>query len=478
MPSHREFPNELWLQILSNVPKDNFPAVSLTNNTLCQLVRPLLYTLLDFHPYAHYEKTLLFPPSEEVDRSMKRLHFWRSDEIAPFVRSIEISPWAAESVPWSAWHAVDSPYILQDLLFAHLQSFTCLQRLSTRHINFTGTAISSLARMSALQHLSIEDCDVVAGGDLDLFRQTLALSSVTVKFGLYYMDVSADVLPRGYTLRPWLPLLHPDHLLELHLACDIRTWSENPSAVPDFPNVRRLFIHLSPIYEINRNFEILSKFRNVEVLTIPSQMGKYYAFHPQDSELPVLPALKELTCPWGYLPIARRAALTHLSITIFYTSGQLMTQLERLRNPTSITSLVLLGVQPLDDTALVTILTLCLGLVEIRLSFPKDTTGKAASLYKALLRTPSLPPTLKSLCFCEWEHEFDESHPGTLLGSEFQEIRAALVSRCPALTSLWLSGPGFAFHWRKYADQTIEESAEELQPRKTFTDFNEFWRTR
>ncbi|KAJ7192293.1 hypothetical protein GGX14DRAFT_307086, partial [Mycena pura] len=81
---------EVWLQVLSNVPKDNLPAVSLTNNTFCRLIRPLLFTHLDFHPYAHYEKTLLLPSSEVVERSMERLHFWRSDEIAPFVRSVKI----------------------------------------------------------------------------------------------------------------------------------------------------------------------------------------------------------------------------------------------------------------------------------------------------------------------------------------------------------------------------------------------------
>ncbi|KAJ7192297.1 hypothetical protein GGX14DRAFT_380281, partial [Mycena pura] len=91
MPSHREYSNDIWLQVLGNVPKDTLPAVSLTNNTLRRLVRPLLFTHLDFHPYARGERGIaLLPSSEEVERSMERLHFWRSDEIASFVRSIKI----------------------------------------------------------------------------------------------------------------------------------------------------------------------------------------------------------------------------------------------------------------------------------------------------------------------------------------------------------------------------------------------------
>ncbi|KAJ7192294.1 hypothetical protein GGX14DRAFT_480327 [Mycena pura] len=185
-------------------------------------------------------------------------------------------------------------------------------------------------------------------------------------------------------------------------------------------------------------------------------------FYPQNSELPALAALKEFTGPCDYLLIARRAALTHLSITIFYTGDQLLTQLERLQNTATITSLLLRGDQPIDGTALDRIFTLCFRLVEFRLDSFEETAPKTARLCRALPRTPSLPPTLKSLCvfgMC-----FDESNPRGMNRSELQAIRAALVSRCPGLTLLWLSGPCFAFLWRKYKGEIFEKSAEGLHP--------------
>ncbi|KAJ7221271.1 hypothetical protein GGX14DRAFT_353679, partial [Mycena pura] len=93
MPSHRDFPNEVWLHVFSYVPKNTLPAVSLTNSSFCRLIRPLLFTHLDFHPYAcdrHTPETRGLPSSKEVERLMERLHFWCSDAIAPYVRSIKI----------------------------------------------------------------------------------------------------------------------------------------------------------------------------------------------------------------------------------------------------------------------------------------------------------------------------------------------------------------------------------------------------
>ncbi|KAF8206877.1 hypothetical protein K438DRAFT_1483360, partial [Mycena galopus ATCC 62051] len=82
-------PNELWLEIFRSLPRDTLKALSLTS--FKGISRPLLFTHLDFHPYTLYSgEVVLLPRKTEVNRSLERLDFWSSDEIARHVRSCNI----------------------------------------------------------------------------------------------------------------------------------------------------------------------------------------------------------------------------------------------------------------------------------------------------------------------------------------------------------------------------------------------------
>lgn len=100
-----------------------------------------------------------------VDRALERLEFWRSEQIAPFVRSCRISPRPGGTI------ICDNPYELLDALFIGMSSFTRLKHVYGLRVDFNLTTIIGLANALLLTHLHIEDCnlgDPEAGIDTEL----------------------------------------------------------------------------------------------------------------------------------------------------------------------------------------------------------------------------------------------------------------------------------------------------------------------
>ncbi|KAJ6506801.1 hypothetical protein C8R45DRAFT_817047, partial [Mycena sanguinolenta] len=102
MVSAEQFPNEIWLEIFGHLPEwPNFDlptflcTLALTCKRFKRISRPLLFTHFKFRPYGivHGFGMKLLPADEEdIAKVMERLEFWCSDEIAPHVRSCEITP--------------------------------------------------------------------------------------------------------------------------------------------------------------------------------------------------------------------------------------------------------------------------------------------------------------------------------------------------------------------------------------------------
>ncbi|KAJ6516607.1 hypothetical protein C8R47DRAFT_1205839 [Mycena vitilis] len=69
--------------------------LSLTYSAFRRLTRTLLFAHFNFHPFAigaELDFTLLPPPDAELGTLMARLDFWTSPEIAPLIRSCNITP--------------------------------------------------------------------------------------------------------------------------------------------------------------------------------------------------------------------------------------------------------------------------------------------------------------------------------------------------------------------------------------------------
>ncbi|KAJ7205733.1 hypothetical protein GGX14DRAFT_568621 [Mycena pura] len=306
------FPNEIWLEILKHLPHHSLLQTSLTARGFCHLARPLLFLHFSIRPRGR-TSTL------SSAQAKKRLHFWLSDEIAPFVHSCTIS----RSHRGAGWYITNPPNPLFDVLLDNLQRFTNLQRLSVEGATFTGTAMSTLSGMLTLRHLDIEGCKVEAVESLEYPHQALALSSFAF----------ADKQMFDCRLYPWIPFFCPDHLRELQLHCTPHRLYEKTQEIPLCPHVHRLSMDWFGI-PINDCLAVLSRFPSTQVLRICDRSSDPAMDSLGSNAIPDIrdpfPVLRELTTPYNYLPtILPRAALTQLTVFICEPS-ELISSLEGL----------------------------------------------------------------------------------------------------------------------------------------------------
>ncbi|KAJ7480675.1 hypothetical protein FB451DRAFT_1446646 [Mycena latifolia] len=164
-------PNELWLEIFDHLPLDTIECLSLTSRTFSPLTRPFLFAHFDFHPYASRMVNGVFalPSAEEVEQSLERLAFWASPEIAPFVRSCDITPWASMGAARTrAFSGTTTPYVLLAPFFDLLPCFTHMHRLHAKLVYFTQTGVTNLLRLPALASLHIDACGIAPGAHIDV----------------------------------------------------------------------------------------------------------------------------------------------------------------------------------------------------------------------------------------------------------------------------------------------------------------------
>ncbi|KAJ6498887.1 hypothetical protein C8R45DRAFT_821053, partial [Mycena sanguinolenta] len=91
MESLSQVPNEPWFYILRDLPRDTIKALCLTSSIFKDLCRTFLFAYFDFHPYALRDGgVIVLPLTVVVNRTLERLEFWTSDDIAPLVRSCKI----------------------------------------------------------------------------------------------------------------------------------------------------------------------------------------------------------------------------------------------------------------------------------------------------------------------------------------------------------------------------------------------------
>ncbi|KAJ6498882.1 hypothetical protein C8R45DRAFT_799244, partial [Mycena sanguinolenta] len=83
-------PNELWLAIFADLPRDTIKALCLTTSIFKDLSRAFLFAHFAFHPYAVRDGDIVLPLTLVVNRALERLKFWTSDGIAPHVRSCKV----------------------------------------------------------------------------------------------------------------------------------------------------------------------------------------------------------------------------------------------------------------------------------------------------------------------------------------------------------------------------------------------------
>ncbi|KAJ7111865.1 hypothetical protein C8R44DRAFT_985332 [Mycena epipterygia] len=438
-----QVPNELWFEIFHYLPRDTVKDVSFTHRRFARLSRPLRFTDFDFHPYELHG--LRLPSADEVQRSLERLTFWCSDDIAPLVRACHVVPWMENVGPVGSFSPTDTPYVLLSAFFERLPCFTRLQRLYCWGVHFTRIGMANLCRLP-LAHLRISNCRVAAGETIEPASQPLRLSSF-----LLHNDINSED-----ELDHWIALLHPECLRELDLMCNPRLFNEAIAALPSFPHVRKLAA------KIWLSTGTLSKFPALEVLDNGPVIS-----HDPPLQSTLLPVLKEYTGSHENLHLFIPATSLFRLTTRYCSPHELITQLHGIRTTKKIISLDTAS-SNMGYTAFETLCEFLGHLTELRIRIPfdveqctpEDKGTPATCFLKALSDNPILPPTLEHLVL-NWELFYfgfeSEEVPRWIEPPDLAELRDALVDRCPGLTSLWIDGQDFLLRWCKFPDGTVDE---------------------
>ncbi|KAJ7315359.1 hypothetical protein DFH08DRAFT_1040033 [Mycena albidolilacea] len=317
-------PEELWIDILQDLPKETLQNVALSHRNLRRISRPFLFVTFVFHPYAvpyipQNMDRMRWPEADEPlllskeaqDRELERLNFWSSAEIAPLVRTCRLIP-----VPGGAWGAENEPDVATALLaafFERLPRFNSIQYFHAYMVRFKQTGLANLCLLPALSRLEIILGTIVEPIDC----HSLHLGHIT-SFQLRHARHS--ILP----LDSWMRLLRPTKLVEMYLGFGSRLFAAiKHNDIPPFPHVRKLTLQALRVGDrirplvVSSVLPILSKFMGVEVFVMKGNWTD--SEHESSRFSDSLPILKEYDGPQEMLSILfSRPTLSHITTDWIY----------------------------------------------------------------------------------------------------------------------------------------------------------------
>ncbi|KAJ7198948.1 hypothetical protein GGX14DRAFT_401574 [Mycena pura] len=448
------FANELLLWIFAHLDRHTLQRVALANRTFSRLARTFLFSHFAFSRYTtslkkHGHNPVSAPQLLQLSRY---LDFWTSEEIAPHVRSCEISPQANIQVA-----------VLSATFFDYIERFAALRHLKLSHIQLTGIAVSTLARLPMFSELLLESCEVANGDSMPSISNVLRLRhfSYISRYILSEHDVPFFE-PSGREferVQDWLPLLEPSCLHVLHTDA-----APHISAViPVFPYVHdlRVCINQKPT---PADITFMQKLPGVTKLNVAlngnDSLRSPLATLPAD----VLPVLAEFIGPIRALSLfLARDTLTRIETDDEDSLDDFVIELQRLPAPlTNLIHLTATFSSFCTATALEAIFASLPQLEDVEITFAdyeSDLLHPApAGILSKLPSIPGISPHLQLVSLI-WKCS-DSVKPHTVHSIEsdcdFPAVGAALVAQCPDLEVLWLDGRDFIFCWHTQADNMDE----------------------
>ncbi|KAJ7160444.1 hypothetical protein C8R46DRAFT_1108146 [Mycena filopes] len=437
MDSAPHLPNELCLEIWSYLPRGSLKAalfpISLTCREFYLLARPLIFADFDCHPYIRSQSGYMHPPPAAVARrALRRLYFWSSDEIAPFVRTCSFTPWGTQT---PSAMSLRPPFVL-DAFFEHLPRFTHLHHLYALEIAFTQMGLQSLCALPRLSTLHIDRCVLKDADQLDVGGLTLKVST------FIFRDRANGVEPSSH----WAQILSRDDLRHLDASPYQALFEPTQASLAPFHGVERLI--LDGQFDASC-MAVLAKFPAAHSLSFEGfpPAGPEASLAPFMSSQ-VLPALTNFTTSHALLHLARRPTITQLSLGTC-PMWRLVAALVALGRPLAHITSLNLKTTGFLYSELKDVLSFFPQLTALHVSIEAH-SGRA--FLTALASAPAiLPPTLERLALC-WsvspsaaEADVDSIVPLAHLVA----LRTAVVARCPGLAALWLDADDVLLRWRR-----------------------------
>ncbi|KAF7357259.1 hypothetical protein MSAN_01321100 [Mycena sanguinolenta] len=256
-------PVEVWLQVFSLLDRDDLISLHHASRSFHRLSRPLLFKHFHFYPYAaiSYSRTyseFLIPGEVEIKRTIRRLRFWASDDVAPLFKECMVAPCEITSSQRGRYAACHDGDVLLRVFVELLPRFINLRKLSACSIKFGQLFIDALMSLPNLKEIESAKC---------------AISEVAASHLLKVERLS--FLEAGAGAQQWLSIVDPQMLTHLSL------FSENAvtgilnadNTTPLFPNVVTLVVN---VYWLNEDMLALHRFPAVRAahIVIPMELTR------------------------------------------------------------------------------------------------------------------------------------------------------------------------------------------------------------
>ncbi|KAJ7612289.1 hypothetical protein FB45DRAFT_1009467 [Roridomyces roridus] len=250
-------PDELWLEIFIYLAREDLFPLHSVSRTIHRIARPLLFATFAFHPYAMARRPsstyrYLLPNETQINRALRRLRFWASDEIAPFVKRSIVSPWRrCDNVEYTPCR--DGSMILHNF-FQLLPRFKNIHALSFLRVEFEETHLAVLASLKPLRELAVDGC-------------WIPLVKAPLNFKVSRFKLRIDNYLASEDCHQWLRMLDRQTLSQLMLGDDVGASAGALITIPfTFPNIHTLSISARRLEEL----AYLSEFPAVQSLTLES----------------------------------------------------------------------------------------------------------------------------------------------------------------------------------------------------------------
>ncbi|KAJ7257179.1 hypothetical protein B0H12DRAFT_1070511 [Mycena haematopus] len=252
-----DVPAEVWTEIfrVNTLERSHFISLHRVSRSLHRISRPLalLFKHFAFHPYAvpgsRLTDNFLIPGEVEIKRTIRRLRFWASDDVAPLVRECTVSPCDIEDEGRERYVSCSDGDMLLCAFFELLPRFATLGKLEFFYVKFNLKEIE-LGKFSV---------DEAVTTDLHLKAAKISFSHEEDVLGVQrWLSIIDRQMLTHLSLSPFRPamaFLNIDTALfpnvETPEIC-IYSLADDIMALHRFPAVRTL--HLSVYYP--RNFPI------------------------------------------------------------------------------------------------------------------------------------------------------------------------------------------------------------------------------
>ncbi|KAJ7198944.1 hypothetical protein GGX14DRAFT_664539 [Mycena pura] len=431
------FPNELLLRIFAHLDRRTLRRVAFANRTFSRLARTFLFSHFAVSRYITCLKEHEYDPvsASQLLQLSRCLDFWTSEEIAPVVRSCEISP-----QPWFA-KQVAVPQLLATF-FDYIARFASLRSLNLSNIQLTPLAVSTLARLPMLGELILESCEVADGDSMPSVSNVLRLC--------HFSYISSK------RVEAWLPMLEPSCLRVLRTDAELH----NSAVIPIFPYVHDLSVCLCPT-PTPADIAFLQKLPGVTKVNIDLDWTRSPRSPLTALSADVLPVLVDFTGPIRALKLfLARDTLKCIETDDEASLDDFVIELQRV--PAPLTNLIHLTAtfnSSCTATALAAIFASLPRLEDVEITFADYESDfldpTPAELLSTLPCIHGISPHLQRLALI-WKSLDDVNVDYIESECDFPTVCAALVDQCPDLEVLWLDGRDFIFCWHTLDDNMDE----------------------